>query len=265
MIKNIWLCCILSIYSCAVYSIPYEMVVHSSDKYLDYMSIESWDVDDPSPNPMRYQSKGDDNLYFVYSEHGTSGFHPPEQFYVPGARNAKTMGDLGKLFIKAGFIGKRINGLRISSPGRRSCWKFGYQYINMNGSWNVMPFDNTCVYGEFPPNICWIDKPSIEIDHGILTTREVNGNTAYTEFYVSCSAAMSIYVVSPTGESSVVLSQANGLRSDIMVNNNKLGDGARISASTSPTRVRISSTLSGYNSQGTGTFAGSLTIVLSKD
>ncbi|HAT2868625.1 TPA: hypothetical protein I8374_003095 [Serratia marcescens] len=265
MIKKIWLCCVLSVYSSLVYSAPYELQVEASESWrMDVLSITSWDINDQTFNLMRLQPEGEDKLYFIYYDGLGDVYYPPEYFHVPGARKAKTMGELGKLFISAGHLGKRIDGWRSSSAAWRSCWKFGYQYFNVS-SWNVIAFSNTCTYGDYPQTTCWIDKPSIEIDHGTLTTKKVNGNSAYTEFYVSCSSAMSVYVVSPTKESSVVLSQANGLRSDIMINDRKLGDGARITASTSPTRVRVSSTLAGYNAQGTGTFTGSFTIILAKD
>ncbi|MTD09184.1 hypothetical protein GKN89_20890 [Serratia sp. YC16] len=170
------------------------------------------------------------------------------------------MGDLGKLFIAYGFIGKTVVGHRDSTPTNKSCWRLGYLDISF-GDGSATPFDITCNYAEYPPTVCWIDQPALEINHGTLTVREVNGNSAYTDFYVTCSSAMSVYVISPTAISSVTLSQTDGLRSDITINDRKLGDGVRISASTSPIRVRITSTLNGFTSQLGGDFSGSFTII----
>ncbi|HAT4999474.1 TPA: hypothetical protein I9761_003031 [Serratia marcescens] len=259
--KKIWLYGIL-FYSFSVYSVPYELKVHSSNEYPDYLSIESWDVNDTTPNPMRL-TPGPDHLRVIYySLRGA--YSPPGVFFVPGARKAQTMGELGKLFISSGLIGSQINGNRKASaaPIMRSCWQLGYDYPNMGGGTVTTPLQSTCSYGDYPSTTCWIDKPAIEIDHGMLTTEVVNGNTAYTDFYVSCSSEMGVNVMSSTGENSVVLSLADGLRSDITINDKKLGDGIAIRASTSPTRLRLSSTLSGYNLQGTGTFSGSFTLVI---
>ncbi|MGL1812359.1 UNVERIFIED_CONTAM: hypothetical protein GPA08_14255 [Serratia marcescens] len=253
--------CVLSICFSVAHSAPYTIKVKSDTRYGDSLIIESWDVNDSTTNPMTYQPKGSDNLRFIHYSISESGYSPGAIF-VPGARKAKTMGELGRLFISAGYLGKEFSGYRFTTPGHKSCWKFGYEITLSGGIGSSIPFDTTCTYGELPQTTCWIDKPSIEIDHGILAAREVNGNSVYTDFYVSCSSTMPVYVVSTTGKSSVVLSQENGLRSDIMVNDNKLGDGARITASTSPTRVRISSTLAGYTESNTGSFSGSLTIII---
>ncbi|MFJ3164482.1 MrpH family fimbial adhesin [Serratia marcescens] len=257
-------------YSLAAFSAPYEIKVVTTPGYADMVSVESWDINDTSINPMNFWSGTinpgvkDDDIYFRYdhpSESGGQSSLDIKAFTVPGARDAKTMGELGKLFIKAGFIGKRFNGQRTSGVGRKSCWRLGH--LNSGwGSGRVHPFDISCTYGEYQPTVCRIDQPVLEINHGTLTTREVNGNSAYTDFYVTCSSAMSVYVISPTQINSVVLSQASGLRSDITINDRKLGDGVRISASTSPTRLRIISTLNGFTSQLEGEFSGSFTIII---
>lgn len=255
-------------YSSVAFSAAYELKVEATPGYSDVVSVVSWDINDTSINPMNFWSGTinpgvkDDDIYFAYDYIGPGGdFLDIKAFTVPGARDAKTLGDLGKLFIKYGFLGKRFDGKRNSKVLGKSCWRLGY----LNSSWGsgrAYPLDFACTYGEYPPTVCRIDQPALEINHGTLTTREVNGNSAYTDFYVTCSSAMSVYVISPTQINSVVLSQASGLRSDITINDRKLGDGVRISASTSPTRLRITSTLNGFTSQLEGEFSGSFTIII---
>lgn len=174
---------------------------------------------------------------------------------------ATKKGELGKLFIKHGFLGKRFDGQRNAGVIGKACWRLGY----LNSTWgggSAYYFDTACTYAEYPPTVCRIDQPALEINHGTLTPREVNGNSAYTDFYVTCSSAMFVYVISPTQINSVILSPASGLRSDITINDRKLGDGVGISASTSPTRLRITSTLNGFNSQLEGEFSGSFIIII---
>lgn len=255
-------------YSSVAFSAPYELNVVTTPGYADMVSVESWDINDTRFNPMHVWSGTinpgvkDDDIYFIFHSVGPGeGALDIKAFTVPGARDAKTMGELGKLFIKAGFLGKRFDGKRNSGVGGKSCWRLGY--LNSNwGSGNAYSFDIACTYGDYPPTVCRIDQPVLEINHGTLPPREVNGNSAYADFYVTCSSAMSVYVISPTQINSVVLSQASGLRSDITINDRKLGDGVRISASTSPTRLRITSTLNGFTSQLEGEFSGSFTIII---
>ncbi len=255
-------------YSSVAFSAAYELKVEATPGYGDVVSVESWDINDTRTNPMNLWSGPinpgvkDDDIYFMYDYIGPGGdFLDIKAFTVPGARDAKTMGDLGKLFIKAGFIGKRFDGKRNSKILGKSCWRLGH--LNSNwGSGRAYALDISCTYAEYPPTVCRIDQPALEINHGTLPPREVNGNSAYADFYVTCSSAMSVYVISPTQINSVVLSQASGLRSDITINDRKLGDGVRISASTSPTRLRITSTLNGFISQLEGEFSGSFTIII---
>ncbi|BEO38996.1 hypothetical protein SMQE08_30840 [Serratia marcescens] len=258
-------------YSSVAFSAAYELKVEATPGYSDIVSVESWDINDTRTNPMNYWSGTinpgvkDDDIYFSYTYIGTGGnVLDIKAFTVPGARNAKTMGELGKLFIKHGFLGKRFDGQRNAGVIGKACWRLGY----LNSAWgtgSAFYFDTACTYAEYPPTVCRIDQPALEINHGTLTTREVNGNSAYADFYVTCSSAMSVYVISPTQINSVVLSQASGLRSDITINDRKLGDGVRISASTSPTRLRITSTLNGFTSQLEGEFSGSFTIIIAPE
>ncbi len=259
-------------YSSVAFSAAYELKVVATPGYADMVSVESWDINDTRRNPMNIWSGPinpgvkDDDIYlsYTYIGPGSGGgfdFLDIKAFTVPGARDAKTMGELGKLFIKHGFLGKRFDGQRNAGVIGKACWRLGY----LNSTWGsgrAYSLDIACTYAEYPPTVCRIDQPALEINHGTLTPREVNGNSAYTDFYVTCSSAMFVYVISPTQINSVILSPASGLRSDITINDRKLGDGVGISASTSPTRLRITSTLNGFNSQLEGEFSGSFIIII---
>ncbi len=262
-------------YSSAAFSLAYEMKVQGgiglnewgsvTPWTYDRLSIESWDINDDTPNPMlegSYYEARDDNLYFTYNDDFNNNQIPSKPSYtVPGARKAKTMGELGRLFIAQGYLGKEITGIRTSHWYWHSCYKFEY-YSKRAGSWG---FANTiCISPEIPPAICRVNEPYVEINHGVLAPAKINGHSAYADFHITCSSQMSVIVGSQAKVNSVSLSSANGgkLRSDLTINERKLGDGVKVVASTSPTRLRLSSTLSNYDAQSVGEFSGSLPIII---
>lgn len=261
-----------ALYSSAVLAIAYDIRVIAggmgpgSSYAFDTLSVQSWDVNDNSLNPMWEGNPNsgwqatNDNLSFFYNDwYETGSWTSSGDYIVPGARKAKTMGELGKLFIAQGYLGEMRSFRRDSRWHKRSCYQLGY--FKKNGTARL---DSKCFSSEVPPTVCWVEEPYIEINHGVLAPAEVNGNSAYTDFHVTCSAGMSVVISSQARMSSVTLYSVNRnwLLSDLMINDNKLGDGVQISASTSPTRLRLSSTLSGYDTQSVGEFSGSLPIII---
>lgn len=94
--------CVLSICFSVAHSAPYTIKVKSDTRYGDSLIIESWDVNDSTTNPMTYQPKGSDNLRFMHYSISESGYSPGAIF-VPGARKAKTMGELGGCLFPQGI------------------------------------------------------------------------------------------------------------------------------------------------------------------
>lgn len=254
-----------ALYSSAVFSAPYELMVWPSpDGGSDSLSMRNWDINDGSFN-MMYDYATSDNLLYVFVERGISKYWSPP-VPVPGARKAKTMGELGKLVIKAGQEGKSTSTQRTSRIGIDGCWMLGFMSPSGPGKESAGTFPGTpCMYGEYTPEKCWINEPYIELNHGILAAAEVNGNSTYTDIHVSCSTEMEVSITSQGRQSTLTLSSASGdrLLSNLMINDRKLGDGLLwLVASPSPTRVRLTSTLSNYDAQSTGEFSGSLPIII---
>ncbi|MBE4976540.1 hypothetical protein IMX17_24465, partial [Serratia sp. X3] len=189
-------------YSSAAFSLAYEMKVQggiglnewgSVTRWTyDRLSIESWDINDDTPNPMSegsYFEARDDNLYFVYNDDYNSNETPSEPSYtVSGARKAKTMGELGQLFIAQGYLGKEITGIRISRWYWNSCYRFKY-YSKRVGAIGFV--GERCTPAETPPAICRVNEPYVEINHGVLAPAKINGHSAYADFHITCSSQMS--------------------------------------------------------------------------
>ncbi|MTD09183.1 hypothetical protein GKN89_20885 [Serratia sp. YC16] len=226
-----------------------------------YVYVSHWDLGDGGPNPM-YGYGLDDDIYFVYKNSFTGGQDEmPYPMHVPGARKAKTMGELGALVEAAGYIGRGSTVYNRRS-GRDVCWRLGHTSRLLPGY--VFTFEGMpCQKSELAPDACWISDSFLEINHGVLSPSAVNGNSASTYFSVTCSSSLPVKVISPSGVNSIALSTTDGLRSDITVNGSSLGEGYALRASEIPTTVTITSTLGGFNSQSVGDFSGAFTIIIS--
>lgn len=104
---------------------------------------------------------------------------------------------------------------------------------------------------------------SINLRHGNVELRSVEGNRATAAAYVTCTQKINVTVKIASGtQGTVQLSGVTGVRSELSVNGIGGGQAATISASSSSTPVRFESVLRASGNVTSGAFQGSSYAVL---
>ncbi|MBT8769305.1 MrpH family fimbial adhesin [Metapseudomonas boanensis] len=105
---------------------------------------------------------------------------------------------------------------------------------------------------------------SIDLRHGNVTPESVNGHTASTTVYVTCSKSATVKLaVTPGTQGSLKLTGVSGLTSSLYADGVGGGRSLSISAGTSYTAVTIKSVLKADGAVSVGSFKGSTYAVLS--
>nr|WP_162790956.1 hypothetical protein [Enterobacter roggenkampii] len=127
-----------------------------------------------------------------------------------------------------------------------------------------------------PGSVCGIAPPpygacripdSIELDHGILSPEDVNGNSVSTQFIIDCNMPLDakIYVNMPENE--YIPLGDSGIKSALKINQQSIvnGSGVAVNLSTGVNNINISSTLSATSNVIAGSYQGQSIIVLAVD
>ncbi len=243
----------------------WELDVKYSPSVGQYLvKVIRWDVDDSSPNPIRFcysPVTGNDSrcrivIYYNSPTH-MSWFN--DSFYLGReASDLKTMGELADLFARKGYLNQVLKSYNTSAL-EQNCYALGY----IQNIGQAAPIDGgalNCTMAEIIPTYCSIEEPYIELKHGSVTSKGVNGHTVSSSFRAVCNKDFKLLIVAQDGKGDLQL--GGGITSHLKVNGDDLGIGHKAVVGPAGKTFTLSSTLSGSPS-GVGEFQGSKVIMLS--
>ncbi|HEP1044393.1 TPA: hypothetical protein QIY62_002936 [Serratia marcescens] len=233
--------------------------------------VVRWDINDPTPNPIKgcYNPISGNSercrILVIQRSSGAGGWGPSsgaEYFdMTTEASNLFTMGELGALFAKKGFLNKEMKTSKMNYPYKGYCYSLGYISVGSVGSYLFLPSGKQeCVRADIVPTICSIAEPYIELDHGGLNPNQVNGNSVSQSFTVTCNQDFYIRIIAQ--DSNSTLSLGGGITSHLQVNGTDLGTGYEAVVGPAGKAFTLTSSLSG-TPNNFGDFQSSKIILLS--
>lgn len=140
------------------------------------------------------------------------------------------------------------------------CYKLTHIYEGGTTGWHIDGGPD-CRYPEIDVNYCSIREPYIELDHGAVYAKDVNGSSISSTLHISCLTEMDVLIRSPDGDGSVILDQNSNFKSQISVNGVPVSTGGKVTATPQGTPAVITSTLNGVPPEGE--YQGSTVIIIS--
>jgi len=229
-------------------------------------SIDAWDEDDKAPNPC-YK---DSYCLIVIAMHDiVKNEGSPELNYVSyDISNIATIGEVGKVFKKEFSIPyvKSFTAGAKWLPIENMCLSISYCSTEGGGC-------STPSY-KLPSTLCGTAPPvdltcnilsAVILEHGTLTTDQVNGHQAATKIRVTCNQDATILAQS-LGENSnknIQLKPDGSLESEILINGTPGSDGGKIEVRENiASEINITSTLIQHGELDEGSFHGSGTLII---
>ncbi|UAK22225.1 hypothetical protein [Kluyvera sp. CRP] len=185
------------------------------------------------------------------------------EFFPKYITEAKTIGELGRaLFSDGQWVNKDFAGPYVDFDEKKICYWVGYM-IN-GGASGGTPLggggSDYCAVPEIPPSTCSFSEDIIELSHGSLTEKNVNGNTVTAVTNVKCTSTLNVRIFSKSDTDN--LSLGSGITSKVTANGLSLKDGVSLTASASGTPLVLVSTLSASNPKA-GKYQTSFDIIVS--
>ncbi|MGK2695367.1 MrpH family fimbial adhesin [Serratia surfactantfaciens] len=257
--------------SAQIYSYVTQSSGSPSDAKYEYV-LESWDTDDPSPNPCYQQSQCAIGINHRHTSANTGGSTDvtPSASVVgssvhPQITKLKTMGELSSYYQR--YYPLPISGKtsHVGDPITQEC--VGLFYTTSSGSAvlgasaRLMP-SSVCGIAPPPVGVCGIDEQQLDLNHGVLPDTELAGNTARGSLRVVCSQKMNIVMYIRVGSNGRLDLGSSGVYSTLRINGALGNLGYQFTADTRGVTVPITSTLGVTGNIKAGNYSGQSVAIL---
>ncbi|WP_164058205.1 adhesin [Serratia marcescens] len=235
--------------------------------------LESWDMDDLSPNPCYQQANcaiGINHRHTSTNTGGTSSVSPSA--YVVGSTRypqitqLATMGELSRFYQSIYPLPIQGSTWHVGESITQEC--VGLFYNTRSGSAvtgsnaRLMP-SSVCGIAPPPVGVCGIDEQQLDLNHGVLQDTELAGNTARGSLRVVCSQKMNIVMYIRTGSSGRLdLGNNSGVYSTLRINGVLGNQGYPFTADTSGITLPVTSTLGVTGTVKAGDYSGQSVAIL---
>lgn len=239
----------------------------SNAKY--WWTIEYWDVNDTTPNPC-YQKTPQCTAFIGHrhSDAGESGSWVSDgNEYLDGIQIYPTVGEVGAAFQRKYALPRSGTQSHSGPAVTQEC--VGIYYKSATGtssaSGNFMMPSSLC--GIVPPPVgkCEFTETSLELTHGQLQLKEIEGNQAKQTAYIRCTQDMDVkvYAAGAGGNGMVNLRSDGSLQSKLTIGGKSGSEGATIRAlAGTKMPLEFVSTLTKVGNVEAGAFSGSATAIL---
>jgi hypothetical protein len=233
-----------------------------------WWTIEYWDTVDATPNPCYRASQC---TVFIGHRHSDAGEAGPGvsdgQEYLDGIQTLPTVGDVGKAFQQKYSLPRSGTQNHVGPAVTQECvgmyYKMSSGIAGSQGS--VMMPSSLC--GIVPPPVgkCEFTETSIELTHGQIQLKDVEGHKARQTGYVRCTQEMDVmvYLAGSAGNGMVNLRNDGSLQTRLTIDGVSGSTGVRIHAlAATKMPLEFVSTLTKVGAVEAGDFFGSATAIL---
>ncbi|WP_337264909.1 MULTISPECIES: MrpH family fimbial adhesin [unclassified Serratia (in: enterobacteria)] len=238
----------------------------SNAKY--WWTIEYWDTNDATPNPCY---RWPQCTVFIGHRHSDAGEAGPGVSdggeYLDGIQNYATVGDVGAAFQRKYALPRSGTQNHVGPAVTQEC--VGIYFKSTTGTTNAggsaMMSSSLC--GIVPPPVgkCAFTETSIELTHGQVQLKNIEGNQARQTGYIRCTQDMDVvvYAAGAGGNGMVNLRSDGSLQSRLTIGGKSGSEGAQVHA---PAGIKVPlefvSTLARVSNVEAGDFFGSATAIL---
>ncbi|AHG21888.2 hypothetical protein Z042_21440 [Chania multitudinisentens RB-25] len=264
-----WAVTMLTAYSAqsAIYSYITESDgVPTSARY--WWTIEYWDTVDSTPNPCYRWSQCTVFIGHRHSDAGGAGPGVSERGeFVDGVNHYATVGEVGAAFRRVHFLPRSGTQNHFGPAVTQECVGIFYKWstgtANAEGS-RMMP---SSLCGIVPPPVgrCEFTETSVELTHGQIQLKNIEGHQARQTGYIRCTQDMDVmvYAAGAGGNGLVNLRSDRSLQSHLTIGGVNGATGIRIHALAGiKMPVEFMSTLTKTGNVEAGDFFGSATAIL---
>ncbi|KFK95246.1 MULTISPECIES: hypothetical protein [unclassified Serratia (in: enterobacteria)] len=238
----------------------------SNAKY--WWTIEYWDTNDSTPNPCYGWSQCTAFIGHRHSDAGESGNWVSDgNEFINGIQIYRTVGEVGAAF-QRNYSLPRSGTQSHSGPAvTQEC--VGIYYKASTGTSNALgnPMMPSSLCGIVPPPVgkCEFTETSIELTHGQIQLKDIEGNQARQTGYIRCTQDMDVvvYAAGSGGNGMVNLRSDGSLKSRLTIGGVSGSTGTRVRALANiKMPLEFVSTLTKVGNVDAGDFFGSATAIL---
>ncbi|MBE0151448.1 hypothetical protein RDT67_02870 [Serratia fonticola] len=233
-----------------------------------WWTIEYWDTVDATPNPCYRWGQC---TVFIGHRHSDAGEAGPGvsdgNEYLDGIQNLPTVGDIGRAFQQKYSLPRSGTQTHVGPAVTQECVGMYYKATTGtagSGGSAMMP---SSLCGIVPPPVgkCEFTETSIELTHGQVQLKDIEGNQARQTGYIRCTQTMDVmvYAAGAGGNGMVNLRSDGSLKSRLTIGGVSGSTGLRIRAlAATKMPVEFVSTLTKVGTVEAGDFFGSATAIL---
>lgn len=234
-----------------------------------WWTIEYWDTVDATPNPC-YRTSPQCTV-FIGHRHSDGGEAGPGvsdgNEYLDGIQGLATVGDVGREFQKKYSLPRSGTQNHVGPAVTQEC--VGMYYKTSTGtadSWGSLMMPSS-LCGIVPPPVgkCEFTETSIELTHGQVQLKDIEGHQARQTGYIRCTEEMDVmvYLAGSAGNGMVNLRNDGSLQTRLTIGGVSGSTGVRIHALPSiKMPLEFMSTLTKVGTVEAGDFFGSATAIL---
>lgn len=238
----------------------------SNAKY--WWTIEYWDTVDSTPNPCFGWSQCTAFIGHRHSDAGESGSWVSDgNEYIDGIQSFRTVGEVGAAF-QRNFSLPRSGTQSHSGPAvTQECVGIYYKTSRGTSSAGGSPMMPSSLCGIVPPPVgkCEFTETNLELTHGQVQLKNIEGNQARQTGYVRCTQTMDVmvYAAGGGGNGLVNLRSDGSLKSRLTIGGVSGSTGVRIRAlAGTKMPLEFVSTLTKVGAVEAGDFFGSATAII---
>ena len=230
--------------------------------------IDSWDENDNLPNPCFGipSSTGCDLSVVFYDSVPNKYAVINSDNILWGVYNIKTIGELGAAFKKKFPIPLALNFVINAHDDRTTkCFKLALYTTSFD---LFGPIEGVKCETSPPDTLTCEIQGNANLEHGEMTTNEVNGHKANTKFDISCNndATLFLKAYGEAGSKNITLKSDKSLESAIYINDVRSDAGLKINIKKNiPAAIQITSELIKNGELEEGAFHGSGVFIISMD
>ncbi|PIF24072.1 MrpH family fimbial adhesin [Candidatus Pantoea floridensis] len=229
--------------------------------------IDSWDENDNLPNPcFGVPSSTDCELRVVFYDLVTKQYaNVSSSLFIGGVNNIKTIGELGTRFKQRFSIPLELIFVILANEDPTTkCFSLA---LYTQGTL-FSPVEGVKCATSPPDTLTCEIQGNANLEHGEMTTNEVNGHKANTKFDISCNndATLFLKAYGEAGSKNITLKSDKSLESAIYINDVRSDAGLKINIKKNiPAAIQITSELIKNGELEEGAFHGSGIFIISMD
>lgn len=233
-----------------------------------WWTIEYWDTVDATPNPCYGWGQCTVFIGHRHSDAGEAGPGVSDGMeYLDGIQTLRTVGDVGAAFQRKYSLPRSGTQDHVGPAVTQECVGMYYKTTTGTASAGGSRMMPSSLCGIVPPPVgkCEFTETSIELTHGQVQLRDIEGHQARQTGYIRCTQTMDVmvYLAGSAGNGMVNLRSDGSLQTRLTIGGVSGSTGVRIHAlAATKMPLEFMSTLTKVGTVEAGDFFGSATAIL---